>query len=220
MAKIKEHKFSIAGINYRVNINCTSKGEFSAKIPDDICKPLKLRSRLSGSTLTDVEKQLNEAIDRYKNAETTETVHIAIRYAARDAYSKKANGEPLYDSYNNPFLLALGFSFSDISAIAFDFEVCICETVDGETRWFHSEKGSDVSHIFRNENHDDDKFYRRSQFVGIQYWTKIQYTEKSHETLIQGREAIRKISEILFNFANQEPDQINAALSAGNLLTQ
>jgi len=105
MPKIKTLKFEINKEPYSININCTSTGEFRANIPQVVCKALRLTPKLDSNTLDGIEKSINDAIKRYKESETTQSLHILIKYQSNGFYSYKKDGLPFITGHRNEFHL-------------------------------------------------------------------------------------------------------------------
>lgn len=221
MAKITHFKFTIAGIDYKININCNSSGQFTGNLPDKVASALNLDKRIIGKTLDDIKVKFYNEMDRYKNAETVEDLFILIRYGARGQYMRKEKKEEgtLFGQHGSGYYLDLGFGFDTVSALAFDFQVCIRETIDGEENWFKAKKGKDFAHWDKEQQSNPDKWYKGGEFHYYNNsWKSIPFTEKAYITLKIGRESLRKISEMLFNFIEQDELQIEASLIAGRLL--
>ncbi len=79
MAKITTIKFQIKGIDYSVNVNVGVNGYFSARIPKEVAEALSLYEKLEQSTLYELEKKIKDAVERYKNAVTTQEIFILIK---------------------------------------------------------------------------------------------------------------------------------------------
>ena len=118
MAKIKDLKFEIKGEQHTVHVNCTSGGEFTANIPKIVASALHLRDRLSAPTLKQLEKAFYDAINRYKQAETTQELFIFIRYGACGIYKQKKNGDYLFGDNRNNYNMRS--HFDDLDAVGFE----------------------------------------------------------------------------------------------------
>jgi hypothetical protein len=56
MSKITDFKFAIKGVDYKVNVNCTSSGLFTANIPKEVALALNIQEKLSFPTLNELDK--------------------------------------------------------------------------------------------------------------------------------------------------------------------
>jgi len=215
MAKIKDLKFEIAGEQFSVPVNCTSKGEFTAKLPVKVSDALALRGEMSASSLKELESQFFSAVKRYKEAETKQDLFILIQYASCGSYKYDSKGFAMFSQHGNKYQLEQR-SFNDIDALGFDFMVAIKETVDGVEKWYQARKPSD-SHFDKDK--DPNKYYKGRECYGLDKYKKIPFSEKALDTLTVGRERIRQISEMLFNFIEQDEKMIEQKLTNQKLLS-
>ncbi len=218
MAKVTTIKFQIKGVDYSVNVNVGSNGYFSAKIPQEVTTALSLNAKLEKNTLHELEKQLKDAVERYKNALTTQELFILIRYQSRGYYSNRADGGALYKAYGSEYELSRGMGSDDTDALAFEYKVCMKETIDGVENWFETRLGSNYTVScpetkFPNTYFKDEKSYKHDK------WKKIPFNEVALQTLFNAREKIRMVSEMLLRFVEQDEEQIMLTLTNQKLLS-
>jgi hypothetical protein len=168
-------------------------------------------------TLKDLEKAFFDAINRYKLAETTEELYIFIRYGSSGRYKRKENGDYLFGDYGNNYNLKN--HFDDLDSVGFEFKVVIKETVDGKINWFNARLGKDYAHFDEEHRKNPDKYHKDGTCYIVDKWKKIPFSEKAVETLTIGREKIRQISEMLFNFIELDEKAIEQKLTNQKLLS-
>lgn len=217
MAKIKVLKYEIAGVNYTSNVNVGVDGYFNTSLPSEVSTKLGIQSKLSYAKLNELENDFYAAIKRYCEAETTQLLFILIRYGASGRYNKAAEDSAksvlFYDKYG------ISGGFDSMDSLGFEFHVCMAETVDGHTNWYKTRLGKDHAHWDKEQHYDNpEKYYKAEKFYHVEKFKKIPYTDASLATLKNARETIRKMSELLFNFIEQDEKAIEAALTNQKLL--
>jgi len=219
MAKVSEIKFDVKGVSYKVNVNCTSNGQFNANIPKNVADALRISDKITASTLAELTKTFDEKLEHYKTIETTETLHILIMYRARGKYIEKKDGS--FNFGHNDSLYSLNVSFSEIdNALGFDFIVAIKQTIDGKDKWFRAKLGKDCSHIQKEYN--EPNIYHKMQEVynhKLKNYKVIPFNEMALETLKIAEEKLRAASEMLYNFIKQDEEQILLTLTNQKLLS-
>lgn len=217
MAKIKDLKFEIKGEQHSVHVNCTSGGEFTANIPRFVAEALHLRDKLSAPALKDLERIFFDAINKYKTAETTQEMFILIRYGSCGIYKRKENGDYLFGDNGNNYNMRN--HLNDLDALGFEFKVVIKETIDGKANWFDAKLGKDYAHFEEDKQKDPDKYHKNGTCYYVDKYKAIPFSEKAVETLTVGQEKIRQISEMLFNFIEQDEKVIEQKLTSQKLLS-
>jgi hypothetical protein len=217
MAKIKDLKFEIKGEPHSVHVNCTSDGVFTANIPQFVASALHLNNKLTAPTLKDLERIFFDAINRYKTAETTQELYIFIRYGACGIYKRKENGDYLFGDNGNNYNMRNHFDSCD--SLGFEFKVVIKETIDGKVNWFNARQGKDYAHFEEDKQKDPNKYHKDGTCYSVDKYKAIPFSEKAVETLTIGRERIRQISEMLFNFIEQDEKKIIETLTKQKLLS-
>lgn len=219
MAKVTDFKFEIKGVNHVVHVNCTSGGDFTANLPEDVASALHLDKQLRFTTLKALESEFYASIERYKKAETSQELFILIKYASSGAYSKKSDGTPLDSGYDAKYKLNVSSIHSDsIGALGFEFKVCIKEIIDTIETWFDTRLGKDHAHWDKEQQENPDKYYKFNKMHRHEVWKKIPYSPEALQTLKNGEETIRKASEVLFNFIEQDEKMIELNLTNNKLL--
>ena len=217
MAKVKELKFNISGIDYVVNINCNSIGLFSANLPEPVYKSLGLNKSITAQTLTILENDFKSAIDRYKNAETKQELLILIKYGASGSFSYKKDKSlgVLFGDCSKYNIHSSFNQFNDI--ISFDFLVVIKETVDTKESFYKAKLGSNFAY-FQDESKEPDKWHKQERVHRLDYYKQIPFTEIAYNSLLNARGKLRDLSEMLFNFIEQDEQDILLALNNQKLL--
>lgn len=205
MAKVDELKFSINNENFKIPINIGVSGLFRANLPQEVARKLNLKSEMSADTLSALRYEFFGVLERYKTAATSQFLYLAIRYGSCGVYNRKENGDALFFHMNSSYKVD-NWS-DDIDKIAFEYRVVIMESVDGVEKWYTTHKS--IEGVFEKHN----TFYNSGN-----KWKTIPYDETCHQTLIKAEEGLRKISETLFNFMEQDTDKIIASLSNNQLL--
>ena len=219
MAKVSTIKCEVNGTPYTINVNCNSSGQFSANIPEFVASALRINSKLSANTLTELEAKFYAALKQYKEAETKEELLIAISYKSRGAYNKNKEGEKLfYDSRRGGYNLEVSFSKPD-NALGFDFSVVIKETIDKKEEYYEARLGSSFSWMDEEEYSQPDKYHRWCKFYHVEEYKLIPFSETALQSLENAQEKIRSISEFLFNFIEQDEEQILLTLTNQKLLS-
>ena len=201
MAKVADLKFEFNGKEHKVPVTVGVDGYFKCQLPKEVSTALKLTQELKYNTLSGVKSSFYTALERYRLAETTQVVYIAVRYGASGWYKDKANGTPLFDnSFASPYNLR-----NDLSSVGLEFKTVMLETVNGVEEWYHCTVGT-------NGVKKNQVFYSRTG------WKMLDYSEVYLETLNKARENMRNLSEMLHKFIEQDKEQMQLTLSAGKLL--
>ncbi len=217
MAKVSVLKFDLKGKDYQVNVNCNSDGMFSANLPEEVYKSLHLREKISHPTLTALETEFKAAIDRYKTAETSQELFIGIRYKSCGKYQQRKDGSYMFGGHGSKYRLDVSFG-GDCSALGFDFKVLIKETIDQVDTWYKAMLGKDHPHWDKEQNENPDKYYKREEFHDRGEYKMIPFSPAALESLQNASEKIRAASEMLFNFIEQDEQQLELTLTKQKLL--
>lgn len=218
MAKVSEIKFSVKGIDYKVNVNCNSSGQFNANIPKEVAEALRIDATLTSNTLVELNKIFDEKLKHYKTIETIESLHIWIAYQARGKYTYKTDGSILFSNLNNLYNIDVSFSEID-NAVGFDFFVAIKQVIDGKEKWFKAKLGSEFSWMCKKE-YSQPSIYHKQESIGrrMERYKIIPFNETALNTLIIAQEKLRMVSEVLFNFINKDEKEILLTLTNQKLL--
>lgn len=222
MAKVSTIKFEIKGMKYSLNVNCDSSGTFKVKLPQEVYEPLKLDKEIRTTTLLLLEQEFKKAIERYLNAETTQEIMIAIWYGSAGNFNRKKDGGVLfYDKYG----IKLSFSSDDDSILLFQHEIVMKETIDGVVTYWKARKGKDFSHI--SKEYKEPEMWHKYDFTSssgklhdsdMKTCKLIPYSDAAFISLESAREKIRTVSEMLFNFIEQDVKQIETTLTKTKFL--
>jgi len=133
-----------------------------------------------------------------------------IKDGAPLLYTERKDGSALF--YYNDDKYKIDVSFSDISnAIGLDFVIAIKETIDGKSEWFEAQKEEDGSY----KKCDGRRKIRNSL---LKRGKTIPFNQSALDTLNMAQEKFRQLSETLFNFINQDEEQIMLTLTNNRLL--
>ena len=207
MAKVSEIKFSIKDVDYKVNVNCNSSGEFNANIPKEVAEALRISDKLTNSNLGLLKKEFEDYLRKYKAIQTNYETFIIVAYQARGKYIENKDGGHLF--FYNDDKYKIDVTFSDISnAIGLDFKVSVKETIDGKSEWFEGELKDGV--YVKGYNKIRNSLLKRGKV--------IPFNQTALDTLNMAQERFRALSEILFNFINQDEEKILLTLANQKLL--
>ena len=218
MAKITDISFDINGVPYKINVNCTSSGQFTAKLPKHVAEALRMDETLTAHTLTGLTSTFESSLKHYKTLQTTETLHILVSYHARGKYTYKKDGSVLFGQSERRYQIDI--SFSEISdAVGFDFMVAIKQVIDGKERWFRAYLGSDFP-AFKEESYEPEKYHKSSPIYPsrLERYKILPYSATALQTLETAQEKMRVLSESLFNFINQDEEVMFLTLNNQKLL--
>jgi len=220
MAKVSEIKFDLKGQSLKINVNCTSGGQFNAKIPKDIAEALRIDERITANTLLELTDNFNEKLKKYKNIQTTEELFILVAYQARGRYTYRKDGSALFGWNNSIYKIDISFSEID-NALGLDFFVAIKQTIDGKDKWFKAKLGSEFSHICKEYNYPT-AYHKHMPITSyrLERFKIIPFNQKALDTLNSAQERFRELSEMLFNFISQDEEKILLTLTTQKLLTQ
>lgn len=216
MAKITDIKFEIKGTQYVVHVNVNSSGEFSANIPKFVAEALNIREKLLALTLAPLEKEFNDAIEKYKKAETKQELFILIRYGAGGKFCYNKQGSALF-STNEKFDIRTDWGKID-NIVGFDFRVGIKETIDTQEHWYKANLGKSFPHWDKEENANPEKYFKESKIDRPDTYKKIPFSQAALDTLKVAHEKLRAASEQLFNFIKQDEAEIEYRLTNQKLL--
>lgn len=221
MARIDIIELNINGEDFKFNINVGKQGLFRVSIDRKVCKIIGLEyGDLEATTLSDLKSAVYGPYVAWLEATKTHKAFIGIEYKASRHFVDDANGHMMYGRHHSekPFYDdATRFGIG--SSIVFGYQFYIEETSsNGRVSWHDARKEDD--------DYELGTFEQRFQgfvFSGSIHSTDgklIPYSEAAEATLAKGKEGLRAISEMLFNFVNQDEKLIEAALMNGNLLQQ
>lgn len=215
MAKITTIKYQINGVNYSTNVNCGVDGYFSATLPEEVAAAFNINKSLSYSTLDLLQKSFDEEIKKYKNRVTNQELFILLRYGSSGRFADKEDGSSLfYDKYG----VSLSMTNSQSDILLFDFKVCIKENIDGNINWFETQLGHDFPFWEKEKTSIPDKYFKHGKCYDENKYKKIPFTIAALNTLKTAQEKIRILSEGLFNFIEQDEEQILLTLTNQKLL--
>lgn len=219
MAKVSELKFDLSGKEYKVNVNCTSSGEFNANLPENVAEALRISTKLKSDTLIGLTTDFNDKLKHYKTLQTKEELYIIISYHARGKYTYKKDGSVLFGHMDKKHNIDI--SFSEITnAVGLDFLVAIKQTIDSKKKWFRASLGKDCSHI--QKEYSEPNVYHKMEAVRkcvIERCKIIPFNQVALETLESAQEKLRTVSEILYNFISQDEENILSTLTNQKLLS-
>jgi hypothetical protein len=205
MAKIAELKFTLFEQKHKIPVNVGVDGVFKTKLPKEVADPLGIRQELKADKLSDLEHEFFAALDKFKTAKTFQYLYLAIRYGSCGVYNRTEEGYSLFHETGSKY--KVDNWNSDVDSIAFEYRVVIMESVAGVEKWYSTMELTPGKY----EKHTS--FYNNSD-----KWKLIPYTEVCHQTLKKAEESLRKISEMLFKFIDQDEQQIILSLSGNTLL--
>lgn len=219
MAKVTDFKFQINGEDFKVNVNCTSSGEFTANIPEVVASALGIDDRFVKKTLEELRTEFFQALKKYKEAETKQELFIWIKYASSGNLNRYSDGSPLFGGYQHKYELQMN-SWNYIDAVGLSFKVMIKETVDAVESWYNTRQGKEYLNCNPEQQSNPEKYYKENQKTSLdKHWKAIPYSEPALQTLLSAREGLRKISELLFNFIEQDEKMIEQTLLKQKLLS-
>lgn len=205
MAKIKEIEVTLDGEKYLIKVNCSSKGIFTCKIPHEVSSALNIYSTISGSTLQEVESQVDSAYSAYINSNKAVRLVVAVQFRANRKFTKDSKGSllPAYFA-DSRFLFPTGWSSDFCSVLAFGYKICIEETINGNKRYYHAEHESKAS-PYTKENFEKVGDYYREYSENLSNCEILDYSEALVNNLQSIENQLRNASEFLGNlFANED----------------
>lgn len=207
MAKIDQLELNVNGSVHKININVGKSGVFSCQLPWDVAQTLGLQGgKFANYKLDELKRPILEKYHAFLESSKTETLHIFIVYRAAGKYKKKKDGQELFYAYRRDYVIDTWGT--DLSQLCFYFKVYIKEEHStGAVGWFTAESRDGGATWSK-----DRSIHKSPEGKGIPY------SEEALATLEKASEGIRSISEILFNFIDQEPTAIAETLLGGNLL--
>ncbi len=196
--KVDTLKFVIDGEEFTSNINVNKSGEFSCELHWKVVNALGLKcNKYYAKKLSEITSEINEKHHAYREAKKVTDLFILIEFKAAGCYHKfmdKSSEYTLQELFGN-------------DAIMFTFKVYIRETSStGVVTWYDTRK-------------TDEGYEKHGTLYSVR-GKLIPFTDKALETLKKAQEGIEKISDILYNFINQDEKQIMESLNSGNLLTE
>ena len=214
MAKIDTLEFTINNQTYKSNINVGKAGVFTCKLNWEVSKALGLdHGNITAPTLHELKNKIIPKYQAFCESKTVVETFISIVYNANGKYFRDKQKRMFRnrDFYNKS-------SFNDGDLITFDFEVFIKESYSAGTEaWFETQRGQGLINYNQEHLNDPNTWYKSRQTYNVK-GVLIPFTLESYNTLLKAREGLRSISEILFNFVNQDTNLISAQLNNGNLL--
>ena len=154
MAKIKTKSYEFDGKKIDVNFNCSSAGIFSASLNVTIVEKLNLTtSKLSGTSLREIEELLDNAFVAYKDAKTSYRLKIAIYFGAAGDFIELEEGktDPRFLGYRNDLVLQTAMMPVN-SIFGLNYDVLIEENRDGRIFNYKSER----IESFLNKRNDNE----------------------------------------------------------------
>lgn len=218
MAKISTLKYEFKGQDLTSNVNCTSYGEFNCHLPLEVAEALRIDKIIKANTLTELEKKFKDSFQKYKDSTIKEELFILIAYYARGYFTKDSEGNAMFGGYRNKYELEVNFD-RPRNAIGLDFMVAIKQTIDEKEKWFKAKLGRDCSHIQHEEYSQPDIYHKQEKIHNPKEYKIIPFSETALDSLKNAGEKIRAASELLFNFIEQDEEQILLTLTKQKLLS-
>lgn len=234
MAKVDTIEININGEHHKYNVNVGKSGVFKCNLDWKVANLLGINSTQEHTQLSELRKVIMTAVRSFVEATKKKSLWIKIMYKSSGHFFRNSEGKSLDMSQRSNFH-ADGFS-TDGDKVVFDFEILQkTEYTTGTVEWHTMkiitkksvdhwlERGLDerVSNIVETDAGyylDEDRIKH-----GIRDDSSdviIEYSDQAYDTLLKAREGIRKISEILYNLASSEEEEIIKILNQGKLLTK
>lgn len=217
MAKVKELKFDIDGIEYSYNINVNKDGLFKINLDWSVAEKLGLKTNLFESKdMSSMQHEIISAVVNYNESVKSYKLFIDVKYVASGYFSCEDWG-------NRKFEPGF-FRHGETPVIGLDYNLIIQESMPGveKSNYYEAKKVTDwiINKIDKGERVPVVEGY----YLGsIQYSfhpkdTTIPYSIEAIETLDRAKSGIKNISEILFNVLSQDSKSIEATLNSSKLL--
>lgn len=207
MARIKTKKYTFGNQEIDVNFNCSSSGLFSTNLHFTIEKKLGISGRLEGSSLKEIEDILDEAFRKYKDANTSYRLLIAICFGARGYFTMNHD-----NTYNLNFDKEKGkYKMSGMinnltSCIGIDFKVVIEENRDGRVLYYNAMKRDQFPDFhFTNYNYIEvGDYVSTSDIYMSSDYKLIEFSETALNNLESIKEQFRKASSFIVELLTNE----------------
>ena len=217
MARIDTLKFEIDGETFTANVNVGKDGMFKTSIHWQVLKAIGLPSSACEprSSKDDLVIPIITAYHNYLESKREFSLFIAIEYKASRAFIYRKDGHAMFGHTNRTYYTD-GFE-KVLNKLHFGYKA-YCK----ETSSIGSEIWREVEEIEEGCDNRFNKTVVDGHYLGSVVYSVdgklIPYSVQAMETLEKAKEGIRGISEILFDFVNQEPEKITQQLNTGNLL--
>lgn len=208
MARIDTIEMIIENETYKYNINVTKTGWFRCSINWKVKKTLGIEDiTIDSKTLDELKNKVLIPYHNYLESKKIDETYISITYKASGKF-KVTN-----DSRFSDRSLA-----SDGSRLMFDFNVYIkSKHSTGTESWYIARKGQGCVNYNEGDLSDPNKWYKHRSTFNVD-GVLIPYSDTCYETLLNARNGLKGISDILFNVLNQDVELISSSLSGGNIL--
>ncbi|MEI2274735.1 hypothetical protein OHD16_21490 [Sphingobacterium sp. ML3W] len=218
MAKVKEIKINVDGVDHCYNVNVNKDGVFKIHLDWAVSDKIGLKGNLfEGKDLSKIESEIISATIAYRESKKVLSLWIEIHYSATGFYSCEDFGKRKFDSKFS--------SVADIPMLGLDYMVLIKEELNGgeSVNWYYARKieQHDIElkesgvNLFKKEYAN---YIENRQYHGRVKDTTIPFSESAIETLDKAKSGIKSISQILLKVLSQEPEQIESTLVKNKLL--
>ncbi len=217
MAKVDVIELTVNGETHEYNINVGKAGLFKCHLHAVVAQEIGLEHNLfEASTLSELKKAIMIPYRNYLESKVIEEAVIWIAYESSGRYSDRQDGSAMFDTHSNDYRMRR-FSV-DPDGIAFEFGVVIKQTRStGGISWYNARKGQGSMSYEEGDLCDPDTWYKNGYSQGLK-GKSIPYSDEAYDVLLKAREGIRRVSETLFDFINQDEKMIETSLLQGNLL--
>lgn len=218
MAKVGKIQFNFLGEDKEIPVNCNSSGKFSCNVPVEVAIDLRIDKELKGDTMIELKKAFFDALKLFTESTRKEELLLVVRYKACGGCNRNGeNGYPLFATNGHaPYHLSV--SFESISALALDYDVVIKESINGKVAYYNGRQGKEFGFPSEEQKNNPEKRFKHGNYYMRDGYKVIPYSPEAHATLKGATETIRKMSEMLFNFIEQEPAVIESQLKNHLLL--
>lgn len=219
MAKVDSIELNIEGEKKSFNINVRKDGIFRCKLDKDTAHYLSLDPfERSANTLQELKDEIDKAYKIYCDNTEIEKIFIAIEFKASEPFNRDPEGNIIFRR-GDKFYEEL--HFDNLPTIGFRFRAYILHQRGGVDTWYTARKGTPSIRFYTSEECRDPypgKWYKYEKKYEKPSGVIIDFSDKSYQALQKAEDGLTSISEILYNFLSQEPEQISSMLETGKYL--
>ncbi|WP_407479925.1 hypothetical protein [Elizabethkingia anophelis] len=213
MAKVETLTFKIGSEEFSSNINVGKSGIFTIRLNWQVAEALGFKNNyMESSKLSDLRQPIMSKYLEYVQSETQKDAFIEIVF--------KANGYYSDNQWDNQFKLS---TFSDYNnVIQFKYRLFIREKRNENSTWFDAKELGNFTentlNSFRGSSNVVCGLLKGGMRISKPSGVLIPYSANAVETLENTKQSFKKLSEIIYSFLTQSPEQIEQSLTAGKLL--
>lgn len=222
MAKFKDYKYTINGVEKKAKIDVDKFGKFAFIIDvwdwEVLGSPIELHLTQRYSTLYELEAMIESTFNNYYNSKMEYSLHLGVYFRASGYFAKG------FEKFEQK-----GYVGACDNTIAFDYELLIKRTSEGEPVWYDNvvdilntePERADFIERFKSQYVNVDNFYSRDIVrTGLRCDLVLDYSPSVHDSLQAAKDGFQTIAAKLHDLFGKPQEELITILSNTKLISK